>query len=173
MKHGLPVSTSVTHDKLDNLQRAGLLHDIGKIGTPSAILDKPGQLTDDEYNIVKEHPRLGARILKPIEDFNTIATVIMQHHERFDGNGYPDGLTGVDINLNARILGVADAFDAMTSDRPYRAGMPIQNATRILLENSGSQFDPKVVDAFIKVLSNETGNESIIYKTNTEVCISI
>jgi len=142
----------LTREQLDNLRQAGLLHDIGKIGIPAKILDKPGKLTDEEYRIICEHPEKGAKILQPIEEYAEVIPVAMQHHEWFNGKGYPDGLPEEEISLGARILAVADVFDALTSDRPYRDGMPVQIAIEMIREASGIKFDPKVVDAFLKLL---------------------
>jgi putative nucleotidyltransferase with HDIG domain len=136
----------------ENLHRAALLHDIGKLGIPAAILDKPGKLTDQEYETIKTHPQIGARILKPIEEYASIIPVVLHHHERFDGKGYPKGLEGNSIPFGARILAVADVFDAMKSDRPYRSGMPLERVMGIIQEESGRQFDPEVVEALRKVI---------------------
>jgi putative nucleotidyltransferase with HDIG domain len=138
---------------LQIVHRGGLLHDIGKIGTPPAILDKPGKLEAWENEIMQNHVKVGIRILEPIDCFRDMLCVIAQHHERFDGSGYPAGLAGKQISLHARIVAVADAFDALTSDRPYRKGVPQEKAIEILKENSGTQFDPKVVEALITVAS--------------------
>ncbi len=137
---------------LDELQRAALLHDIGKIGVPSSILDKKGKLTEEEYDVVKGHPSLGGRILAPVRAYAGIIPAVEQHHERYDGKGYPSGVRGEAIDLMARILSVADAFDAMVSDRPYRRGFEDQQAVKIILDEAGSQFDPRVVEAFKKVV---------------------
>ena len=136
----------------ENLHRAALLHDIGKLGIAADILDKPGKLTDEEYEIIKSHPRIGARILQPIEEYESIIPVVLHHHERFDGKGYPEGLSGNSIPFGARILAVADVFDAMKSDRPYRAGMPLERVMGIIQEESGRQFDPEVVEALMSVI---------------------
>ena len=142
----------LSQESLDLLNRAGLLHDIGKIATPAEILDKPGKLTDEERRIINQHPKNGERILEPIEDFATIVPMVMQHHERFDGSGYPAGLTGEEITLGARILAVADVYDAITSERPYRKGLPHEKAVEIIKEGSGTQFDPKIVDIFQTIM---------------------
>lgn len=136
----------------DLLHRAALLHDIGKIAIPVAILDKPGKLSEQEYDTIKTHPRAGARILEPIEEYSSLIPMVLQHHERFDGKGYPDGLSGNSIQLGARILAVADVFDAMKSDRPYRDGMPLEKVMGIIQEESGRQFDPNVVEALFEVI---------------------
>jgi putative nucleotidyltransferase with HDIG domain len=144
-----------TQESLDLLNRAGLLHDIGKIATPAEILDKPGRLTDEERRIICQHPEKGERILEPIEDFAAIVPIAMQHHERFDGKGYPAGLAGEEITLGARILAVADVFDAVTSERPYRKGMPFEKAIGIIKEGAGTQFDPKIVEVFLAIMNRE------------------
>jgi len=136
----------------ENLHRAALLHDIGKLGIPATILDKPEKLSGKEYETIKTHPQIGARILKPIEEYAALIPMVLQHHERFDGKGYPNGLSGNSIHLGARILAVADAFDAMISDRPYRDGMPLERVMGIIQQESGRQFDPVVVDALMNTI---------------------
>ena len=134
---------------LERITRGGLLNDIGKIGLSADILDKPGPLTDAEIAMVRQHPDLGARILEPLPHCDDILPMVRQHHERWDGSGYPAGLQADAIALDARILAVADAFDALTSDRPYRRGMSARDATVILAAGAGTQFDPTVVAAFL------------------------
>ena len=138
--------------ELDNLHRGSLLHDIGKIGVPVSILDKPGKLDHDEYQTVKTHPRIGARILEPIAAYETIIPIVLQHHERYDGKGYPDGLSGDAINIGARIVAVADVFDALKSDRPYREGWPLERVIDLITQEAGRQFDPKIVEAFRSII---------------------
>jgi len=133
----------------ENLHRACLLHDIGKLGVPVAILDKPSKLTGQEYEIMKAHPQTGARIIEPIKEYEVLIPMVLQHHEHFDGNGYPQGLSGNAINFGARILAVADSYDAMISDRPYRDGLPLERVIEIMQEESGRQFDPVVVEALV------------------------
>jgi putative nucleotidyltransferase with HDIG domain len=133
----------------ETLHIAGLLHDVGKIGVPDSILNKKSQLTSDEYEKVKEHSVTGAAILYPIRELGDIAREVRAHHERFDGNGYPDGLKGEQIPFIARIIAVADTFDAITSDRPYRQKKMAEVAIQIIKDNSGTQFDPIVVSAFL------------------------
>jgi putative nucleotidyltransferase with HDIG domain len=140
---------------LDNLHRAGLLHDIGKLGTPAELIDKSGRLTPEEQQIVNEHPKIGERILEPIEAYAEIIPIVRQHHEWFNGKGYPDGLAGEAINLGARILAVADVYDALSSERPYRAAMDPEQVLKIITENSGSHFDPVVVDAFFEAMEQD------------------
>ena len=138
--------------ELINLQRAAFLHDIGKIGVPVAILDKPGKLSHEEFSIIKAHPRMGGRILEPIKAYDEIIPMVVEHHERFDGKGYPDGLNGTSISLGARILAVADVFDALKSDRPYRHGMPFEQVIEIIKQEASQQFDPDIVNAFLTVV---------------------
>jgi HD-GYP domain-containing protein (c-di-GMP phosphodiesterase class II) len=145
-------SLGLDPNSLINLQRAAFLHDIGKIGVPVAILDKPGKLSHEEFNIIKAHPRMGERILEPIKAYDEIIPMVVEHHERFDGKGYPDGLNGSSISLGARILAVADVFDALKSDRPYRDGMPFEQVIGIIKQEAGQQFDPDIVNAFLTVV---------------------
>lgn len=134
------------------LRLSGLLHDVGKIGTYDIILDKPGKLTDEEFRLVKKHPGKGAEILNPITQLADIIPGVLHHHERYDGKGYPDGLKGEEIPLQARILCVADSFDSMTANRPYRLASGTEYAISEFKRCSGAQFDPKVVEAFLNVL---------------------
>lgn len=131
------------------LKQGAFLHDIGKIGIPVAILNKPGQLTADEYNTIKEHPIIGSRILEPIEAYAEMIPIVLHHHEKFNGEGYPDGIAGEEIALGARIIAVADCYDAIVSDRPYRQGWIKEKGIEIVRSESGKHFDPKVVDAFL------------------------
>ncbi len=140
-----------SQEQVDLLIRGGLLHDIGKIGIPMAILDKPGKLTGDEYNMIKTHPLIGEQILDPIEAYRNILPMIAQHHERYDGTGYPAGLAGKDIDPLARILMVADVYDALVSSRPYREGWVLNNARNHIIEGAGTAFDPDVVEAFLEL----------------------
>lgn len=133
------------------LEFGSLLHDIGKIGVPDAILRKPAKLTDEEWIRMREHPMHGQQILRGIKFLEGAAKVVAQHHEKWDGSGYPLGLKTEDIDICARIFSVADAFDAITSDRVYRQGRPYEAAAAELNEWSGRQFDPKVVEAFHRV----------------------
>jgi putative nucleotidyltransferase with HDIG domain len=133
---------------------AGLVHDIGKVGLPAGLLEKPGALTLEERRIMEEHSVIGERILANVEDYFEIATIVRHHHERWDGNGYPDGIPGHEIPLISRIISVADAYNAMTSGRPYRDAMPSRVARLRLAQAVESQFDTTVVAAFEALLAN-------------------
>lgn len=137
------------------LQLAALFHDIGKIGTPDAVLNKPTRLTDEEFKIMKQHPTQSYEILKGFDNFEKIARNAKHHHERYDGRGYPDGLKAEEIPMYARIILIADTFDAMTSTRVYRKGLPYEVAFEELKEFSGSQFDPGLVQRFITGMKKE------------------
>jgi putative nucleotidyltransferase with HDIG domain len=141
---------------LDVLRRGGLLHDIGKIGIPAAILDKPGRLTPDETRVMRQHPELGARILAPIPEYAEVIPIVAEHHERYDGSGYPHALAGTDISLGGRIFAVADVYDALTSQRPYRDGLPPARAIEIVRAGRGSHFDPEIADAFVRMMAERS-----------------
>ncbi len=131
------------------IARAGLLHDIGKIGIPEAVLRKGGPLSADEWTLMRRHPVIGAQIVAPFEFFTAGATVIRHHHERVDGSGYPDGLTGTSIPMGARIVAVADVYDALTSDRPYRPAMSPAEARAELEAQAGRGLDEEIVATFL------------------------
>jgi len=137
------------------MEMGGLLHDIGKIGTPPAILDKPDKLSPEEMRIMRDHVRCGVRILEPIRSFREALPIVAQHHEWFNGMGYPEGLAGQEINLYARIFAVADCYDALKSDRPYRDGMSREKTMAILIANSGTQFDPAVISLLVQRMEKE------------------
>ncbi len=134
-----------------------LLHDIGKVAIPDAILYKPGALTREERELMARHPSIGAEIVGGIEFLQEAAKVVRSHHERWDGNGYPDGLRGEEIPIAARVFSVADVFDALTTDRPYRPALTLAESRRMIVLGGGSQFDPTVVEAF-----NSIGDETFM-----------
>jgi putative nucleotidyltransferase with HDIG domain len=136
--------------RIERVRRGALLHDIGKIAIGAEILDKPGSLTPAEFSIVREHPATGARILEPLPHCADIIPMVLQHHERMDGRGYPEGLVGEAISLDARVLMVADVYDAMTSDRPYRRGLLARDVAAFIAGSAGTHFDADVVDAFVE-----------------------
>lgn len=141
-------------DKIDKLKLAGLVHDIGKIGINESVLNKPGPLTEREFEQVRRHPEIGELILSPIVDSAEILESVRNHHERYDGKGYPDALSKEQVPLGARILTVSDAYEAMTSERPYRSKMSDGEACEEIRRNRGIQFDPEVVDAFFRSKDN-------------------
>jgi len=141
----------LSSEQLNVLEIAALFHDVGKIGIPDQVLNKPGKLTDEEFNQIKEHSSIGVDILKSIEFLDDTLTIILHHHEKYDGSGYPSGISGEAIPLESRIICVADSYDAMTSDRPYRTGLPQSVAVDELIKFKGIQFDPIIVDAFLKI----------------------
>ena len=152
-------------EMLHTLYMAGLLHDIGKIGIDDAVLRKPGKLTDAEFEHIKEHPELGYRILADIKQLADVLPAVLHHHEQWDGRGYPFKLAGDQIPFIARIVAVADAYDAMTGDRPYRPGMPIERVEQIFKNGAGQQWDPEVIKAYfaareeiLKIASEERAN---------------
>jgi putative two-component system response regulator len=137
--------------EIEQIRLAGLIHDIGKIGVREAVLNKPGKVSPKEYQHILSHSDIGAHILTPIVEDDAILKAVRHHHERYDGTGYPDGLSGEEIPLAARILAVADSYDAIISGRPYRAAQSIKTACDEIENNRASQFDPKVVDAFLRI----------------------
>jgi putative nucleotidyltransferase with HDIG domain len=143
------------------IEYGALLHDIGKIAIPEAILNKAGKLTDEEFEVIKEHPVKGVEILEPVRFPFPVLDVVRSHHERWDGKGYPDALEGREIPIGGRILAVADVFDALTSDRSYRAGWSHERAIEYLMANRNTHFDPEVVDAFLSVLKRLQQQEGV------------
>jgi putative nucleotidyltransferase with HDIG domain len=148
----------LSEDEQELVHLCGLVHDIGKIGLPAGLLEKPGPLTLDERRQMEQHSEIGARILRNVDDYSEIADVVLAHHERIDGMGYPEGLPGDEIPLLGRIIGVADAYDAMTSDRPYRDALPSRVARMRLAQAVGTQFDTGVVAAFEAILATADDN---------------
>jgi HAMP domain-containing protein len=141
--------------QLDLLQRGGLLHDVGKIGVPAEILDAARKLTPEEWAQMRAHPVIGARIVEPIAEFADVLPMVLYHHEKLDGSGYPEGLSGEGIPYFARILAVADVYDALTSDRPYRAGMDPMDALAIIRRDAGSHFDPDIALTFLEMMAED------------------
>ncbi len=143
------------------IEAAARVHDIGKIGIPDAVLNKPGRLTGEERAIMEEHPVHGAALLKRYVDFARGVEIVLHHHESWDGTGYPDRLKAAEIPFGARVIAVADSYDAMTSDRPYRRGMPVDKAVAILRQGRGQQWDAAIVDAFLRAaLPTAQGDQS-------------
>ena len=146
------------HNK-ELIELAGRVHDLGKVSISDSILLKPSVLSDKEVKMIRTHPEVAYHILEPLNMYKKGSIIVRQHHEKYDGSGYPQGLKEKDIHIGARIIAVADAFDAMTTDRPYRKALTEDEALKELKTNSGSQFDPKVVEAFIEVLRQTNGPE--------------
>jgi HD-GYP domain-containing protein (c-di-GMP phosphodiesterase class II) len=145
----------MTPEELKNLELGALFHDIGKIAIPHSILLKPGPLDEREWALIRKHPELGERILAPIARLAPVRPIVRGCHERFDGRGYPDGLVADAIPIESRIIFVCDAFHAMTTNRPYRRGMSVEDATGVLRENAGTQFDPAIVTLFTALLREQ------------------
>ncbi len=148
----LGMQMHLNEKQLQSLKYASLLHDAGKADIPAAILTKTTKLTDSEYDVIKKHPVKGAQILRPLQILRPAIPIIMYHHEKYDGSGYPSQLKGEHIPLGARIMSVADAFEAMVYGRPYRQRMDIASAIREIKRKSGTQFDPKIVEVFLNVI---------------------
>jgi PAS domain S-box-containing protein len=145
----------IPKDKIDGIRSAGVIHDLGKISIPAEILSKPGKLNEAEFNLIKSHPRVSYDILKNIEFPWPVAEIVYQHHERMNGSGYPRGLTGDNILIEARIISVADVIEAMTSHRPYRPGLGIEKALKEIEMNRGTLYDPNAVDACLKLFKEK------------------
>lgn len=149
----------------------GLLHDIGKIGVPDAVINKPGRLTDEEYDIIKKHPVMGATILENIKEKRELAIGARSHHEKYGGGGYPDGIKGEEIPEQARIIAVADAYDAMTSYRSYRDPMPQEKVRSEIEKGKGTQFDPQFADIMLEMM-NEEKNMICGKRKNRDLCVT-
>ncbi len=156
LARGIATEMGVSKDQIQGVRMAGVIHDIGKISVPGEILSKPGKISQNELGIIKEHPQVGYNILKTVDFPWPIAQIVLQHHERMNGSGYPNGISGENILLEARILAVADVVEAMASHRPYRAAIGINFALEEISKNRGSFYDSKVVDACLR-LFNEKG----------------
>jgi HD-GYP domain-containing protein (c-di-GMP phosphodiesterase class II) len=143
----------VPEEEVEHLYMGSILHDVGKIGIPEGIVKSPKPLAKSEYKAIQTHPAKGEEIVRPITYMREHMYLIRNHHERWDGKGYPDGLAGDDIPLGAQIVAVADTYDAMTSDRPYRKGMPKRQALKEIQKNAGTQFSQRVADVFVEYYS--------------------
>jgi len=145
-------AANLPYEQIELLRKSALLHDIGKIGIRDDVLLKEGRLTDEEFQIIQQHPVIGVHVLSQVQLPKTLQPIlpgVKYHHERYDGKGYPEGLAGEDIPLFGRIMAIADAYDAMTSDRPYRKGMPVEKALSILEEGMGTQWDATFTRLFL------------------------
>ncbi|MGH9175895.1 MAG: HD-GYP domain-containing protein, partial [Vicinamibacterales bacterium] len=157
LSRSIAIRLGITEQEADIIEQAGRLHDIGKAGIDSGVLVKDGQLTDDEWAQVKLHPIHGANVVSRFAAYQNSARIVRHHHESWDGSGYPDGLAGEEIPLGARIIAVVDAFDALTTNRPYRAGKAVDEAARVLQQGAGTQWDPRVVEAMAGFLAELHG----------------
>ncbi|WDU82614.1 HD-GYP domain-containing protein [Caloramator sp. Dgby_cultured_2] len=144
-----------SESKIEELKLAAYLHDVGKIGISDAILNKPGKLTEEEYNIIKQHPEIGYQIVKDIKDLGRIPEIIRYHHERYDGKGYPAGKKGEELGIDVFILQLADSIDAMMTDRVYRKALSPEEIMKELMKNNGTQFHPKVVEAYLRACEKQ------------------
>jgi putative nucleotidyltransferase with HDIG domain len=149
-------------EAVQNVELGAVLHDIGKVRVPEAILNKPGALTDEEWEVMRTHPEVGERILRPIQSLQAILPIVRHHHERWDGTGYPDGLAGRAIPLGARIVAVCDAYRAMTEERPYRKALAEAAARRELSDGIGTQFDRDCVEALLRALDRRQGTAEVV-----------
>ncbi len=158
--HQTLVQLKISGPEATLIETAARLHDIGKLGIPDGILLKPGKLLPEEFAIMHTHPQKGAELIAKYKDFSRGAMIITHHHERWDGDGYPSGLKAFEIPFGARVIAVADSFDAMTSNRPYRKALPAFQAIQILLEGRGTQWDPYIVNAFVDMMLKRADEKS-------------
>jgi excisionase family DNA binding protein len=157
-------SMGLSGKELQDLKLASLLHDVGKVGISESILGKPGQLTDQEFFLVKQHPEIGGKIVGGIEQLRSVASTIRHHHEKFDGSGYPDGLAGSEIELYARIISVVETYDFMRSDLSFRKAVSVEDTLREIKTCSGTQFDPEVVEHLVATIGNDgNGSDAVIH----------
>jgi putative nucleotidyltransferase with HDIG domain len=151
----LAIQYGMTDAAAGRVYMAGLLHDVGKIGVPEAVLQKTGRLTPEEFEQIKKHPEMGAKILRDVRQIEDVIPGVLHHHERYDGKGYPSGLAGENIPLMGRIICLADCFDAMTSSRTYRKALPLEVAMTEIRRCAGTQFDPNLADSFLRISTEE------------------
>ena len=158
MEYAVKISMEIglSDEEIETIRYAGLLHDIGKIGIKDVILSKQGKLTEEELHELHKHPEYGANIMERVEMLKEIAPLTLYHHEKYDGSGYPLGLRGNQIPLGARILAVADTFDAMIADRPYRKAFPFSHVQKEMQKAAGTQLDPEIVNIFFEILRRES-----------------
>ncbi len=149
----IAAALNLSADEIENIKQAAVLHDLGKVGIPEKILLKKSKLTKKEYEQIKKHPQIGAEIIRPVQSLHNVIPMVLYHHERWDGKGYPAGLKAEEIPIGARIIALADVYEALVSDRPYRKAFSKTKALRIIRDNSGSQFDPNIVDIFLRIIN--------------------
>jgi putative nucleotidyltransferase with HDIG domain len=163
LSEAIATELGLDHEVIIRTKAAGRVHDIGKIGINENILNKPTRLDDNEWSQIKRHPEIGWRILSASNEFFELANFVLNHHERWDGTGYPNGIKTESIPMESRIIALSDAFDAMTSDRSYRNQISVDQAIRVIIECSGTQFDPRVVEAFLRFV-DKSPNHLLITK---------
>ena len=151
----LAEAVGLSPDQVANVSTAALLHDVGKIGVPNTVLIKKGKLNDEEWKVIKTHPKLGADIIRHIAHLAPCVNIVLYHHERWDGGGYPKGLKGEEIPIEARIIAIANTFAAMTTTLPYRPAFSLEETIKELRQCAGSQFDPELVDPFIRIVEDQ------------------
>ncbi|MCX5712560.1 MAG: diguanylate cyclase, partial [Candidatus Omnitrophica bacterium] len=151
----IAMALNLSPEEIENIKQAAVLHDLGKVGISEKILLKKSKLNPKEYAQIKKHPQIGAEIIRPVQSLHNVIPLVLYHHERWDGKGYPAGLKAEEIPVGARIIALADVYEALVSDRPYRKAFSKAKALRIIKENSGSQFDPNIVDIFLRILNKE------------------
>jgi putative nucleotidyltransferase with HDIG domain len=170
--HTLAVAMGLSEEEAETIRIAAQLHDIGKIGIPDVVLQKPGPLTPEEYGLIKLHPQIGRKILEKVGRFDRLLSVVELHHENHDGTGYPYGLAGSGVPMDARIVHVADVFDAMTTTRSYRRELPLWAAIEEIEKNAGFQFDPLVARTFLRLIAEgriETGVLEVSAETSLQL----
>ena len=172
--HKMLIQLSIAGPEATLIEISARLHDIGKIGIPDLILLKPGKLTPEEMSVMQTHAEKGAELIAKYKDFSRGAAIIRHHHERWDGQGYPARLKEHEIPFGARVIAVADSFEAMTSDRPYRKALSIEKAIQILLEGRGKQWDPNIVNVFVDMIISQTDEKSAkdFFKQQPESALS-
>jgi putative nucleotidyltransferase with HDIG domain len=148
----------LSYNRVENLKMAAILHDIGKIGIEESILNKPGRLTEEEFDKIKQHPENGVKIINGIAYLKKVSQIILDHHEKMDGTGYPNGKRQGQICTESAILGIVDVYDAVTSDRPYRNAMSVDQALAIIAEGSGKHFNPRFANEFIRMIEEKERN---------------
>ena len=151
----IAMALGLPQDEIDNIRAASLLHDLGKVGISLSILHKSSKLTKMEFELIKKHPQIAADLIRPIQCLHDTIPLVLYHHERWDGKGYPAGLKGEEIPMGARIIAIAEVYVALTSNLPWRKAYSKKEAMKIIKKGSGTQFDPKVVNALLKILKNE------------------
>jgi HD-GYP domain-containing protein (c-di-GMP phosphodiesterase class II) len=156
----IATALNLPDDEIENIRQASTLHDLGKIGISDKILLKKAKLTKKEFDEIKKHPQIAADIIRPIQFMHDIIPLVLYHHERWDGKGYPTGLKGEEIPIGARIIAIADVYQALTSNRPYRKAFSVDKALGMIKKGAGTQFDPRIVDIFLRIIKKERNHKN-------------